>query len=115
MIDPDILATATHWATTPRFAAWIAAIQQVEGGRDAFLRAVQCSVPSVTTRPGAIEVACRTTTHQMFDFLIDHGLMAAFIDYFGTHWAPPHVANDPTQLNAHWVPNMMQIFLGDGA
>ena len=33
-----------------------------------------------------------------------------WIMWFGRKWAPPGVANDPTNLNAHWTPNCLRIY-----
>ena len=33
-----------------------------------------------------------------------------WIIWFGRRWAPPGATNDPTNLNAHWAPNMLRIY-----
>lgn len=108
-VPDDIAAAGQHWATTPLFGQLVEAIERAEGGPEAFLRAIQCSVP-VQTRAQAIEVACRTITHRLLTYLVEHDLEASFILYLAKTWAPPHVANDPRGLNAHWAANVLTLF-----
>ena len=95
-------------------AAFLQAVVDAEGGRDAIIRAVQCSVPSVTTLNKALEVTCRTITHALSDWVLqdkgDGREPRDFIDFLGARWAPQGAANDPTNLNANWVRNVAAIY-----
>lgn len=108
-VPEDIAAVGKHWATTPLFGQLVEAIERAEGGPEAFLRAIQCSVP-VQTRAQAIEVACRTITHRMLTYLLENDLDAHFLLHLAQHWAPVGAANDPTHLNDHWAANVLSIW-----
>lgn len=106
MIDPTILALCEKWGQDP---ALIHAMVQAEGGSEAFVRAVQCSV-AVTNYAQAIEVACRSTTHRMWEYLRAHD-PDGYVAYLGSKWAPVGVANDPHGLNQNWAKNVTAIWL----
>ncbi len=118
IIDPDVQATAQHFGIDP---ALIQAVVNAEGN---ILRAVQCSIPSVTTRQEALEVTCRSCAHAMSDFIkapligsaptnlppgIDD-LKPLFIRMWAARWAPVGVTNDPHGLNANWPGNVLKFW-----
>jgi hypothetical protein len=104
-IDPDVRAIAARFGLDPRL---IQAVVKAEGN---ILRAVQCSVPSVTTREKALDVTCRSAVHAMGDFLEEQGLRAQFVDRWAQRWAPVGAENDPTALNANWPTNVKAFWL----
>ena len=105
-IHPLIRKYSRQWAgSSESFPRLIQAMYLAEGGTDhTAIKAVQCSIPSVSTIDEAIQVFCRTAAHHMSDYMarLDAD---GFIEYLGAHWAPIGVANDPKGLNSHWVPN----------
>lgn len=105
-IDPDVRGKATYWGLDPRL---IQAVVNAEGGGTAIIRAVQCSIPSVQTREKAIEVLCRSCAHALCDYVKAHHA-ESFVAFWGARWAPRGVANDPTDLNAHWAPNVTKLW-----
>jgi hypothetical protein len=98
-IDLDVRRIATRFGVDPKL---IQAVVRAEGD---IVRAVQCSVPSVTTREKALEVTCRSAAHAMSDYLKQHGA-EAFVDFWAARWAPQGVANDPKGLNRNWPKNV---------
>ena len=70
-IDPDVRAIAKDASNSQVFAALLQAVVTAEGN---ILRAVQCSVPSVTTREQALRILARSAVHAMTDFLVDKAL-----------------------------------------
>jgi hypothetical protein len=107
VIDPTLRGICAQFGVDPQL---IAAVQQAEGGPDALIRAVQCSLPSVQTREKALDVACRSAVHAMDDFLRERGLRADFVAFWAARWAPDGAANDPTHINAHWSANVTQLW-----
>lgn len=105
-IDPDIRTTARYFGVD---ATLIQAVVDAEGGGDHIIRAVQCSYPTVTTREKALEVLCRTTVHALSDY-VKMTTAREFVAYFGNRWAPVGADNDPTHLNANWVPNVRKLW-----
>lgn len=105
-IHPTVLSAAQHWGQDPRL---IQAMVQAEGGPDAFVRAVQCSV-AVSNFPQAVEVACRTATHRMWEYVKEHD-SEPYVLYLGSKWAPIGAANDPHELNANWVHNVYDAWI----
>jgi hypothetical protein len=101
-IDPDIIAAARQWGLP---AELLYAVQQAEGGRDALTKAVQCSLPSVTTRLQVLDVLCRSCVHAMSDFIYIRQA-EPFVVFWASRWAPPNAANDPTHLNQNWAGNV---------
>ena len=88
--------------------ALLAAMVRAEGGVEAFVRAVQCSVPSCRTFPEAQEIGRRTIQHALWDrAMVDP---AAFVAFLSSRWAPVGAANDPTGLNAHWAGNVTAVY-----
>lgn len=109
-IAPDVRLAAQHWGLP---ASWVQAVILAEGDGPHFVKAVQCSVPTVQNRAQAIEVLCRSLTHRLADYAT--GLVTGdFWSYFASRWAPIGVANDPHDLNANWLPNVRK-FLGIAA
>ena len=102
-IDPDVQVAAHQFGLDPKL---IQAVVNAEGG-NAIVRAVQCSIPSVTTRAQALDVVCRSCVHAMCDFLVADDNRQAFVTFWGERWAPTGVANDPTNLNQYWPKNVM--------
>jgi hypothetical protein len=121
------------------FAPLLKAMVDAEGGEAAFIRAVQCSKPEVTTIEHALAVACKTIRNRveaycgfceaggppLFVFMTHTGadpwtqepgpkrlrLSDRFIEFLGARWAPRGVANDPTDLNKNWVPNVKSLYV----
>lgn len=114
MIEPDI-AAASHQVAggsvlLPRL---LQAINDAEGGDQAFVRAIACSDPTVTTRAEALPIGARTVVHRLVDFVLTQNPEGA-IRALGASWAPIGAENDPGGLNAHWVANVIAIFQGRG-
>lgn len=103
-ILPAVRTAARHFGLEP---VLIQAIVDAEGGEQAIIRAVQCSLPEVATLSKALEVTCRTITHALSDFA---KVRPGFIEFLGARWAPQGAANDPTNLNANWVRNVQAIY-----
>lgn len=102
IIDPDVRGVAAHFGVD---AALIQAVVQAEGN---IVRAVQCSIPSVQTREQALQILCRSAVHAMSDY-IRSDRAGAFVEFWQQRWAPLKVANDPTNLNAHWSANVKKL------
>ena len=104
-IDPDVAVIAKQFGVDP---ALIQAVVQAEGN---IVKAVQCSLPSVTTREEAIEVTCRSCAHAMSDFVkASPGRQSAFISYWGARWCPVGAENDPHGLNHNWIGNVSKLW-----
>lgn len=101
-IDPDVRGVAQNFNLDP---ALVQAVVTAEGN---IVRAVQCSIPDVTTRDQALRVLCRSIIHAMSDYIRTKET-APFIVFFGSRWAPLGVANDPTNLNSNWVGNVQKL------
>ena len=102
-LDPDVLAAATQFGLDPRL---VQAVVNAEGN---IVKAIQCSIPSITTRAQAIDVLCRSAVHAMSDF-VRTGHAASFVSFWGARWAPLGAANDPHGLNANWSKNVRQLW-----
>jgi len=110
---------ATSFYLDP-FRILLLAMVAAEGGRDAFVRALQCSMPDVQTFEVALARACKTVrglaasydrplvttlNREGKDPWTDEGrprclvVTDDFIDRLADKWAPRGVANDPTDLN----------------
>ena len=103
---------------TPAAVKLIDAMVVAEGGPKAFVRAVKCSIPSVTDYADARDIAANTIAHAALDFAI-HAGWQPFVQYLAsrpdptrpgknTGWAPVGADNDPTHLNENWVPNVLR-------
>jgi len=86
---------------------------KAEGGERAFLVAVRISLPKTKDYKEARQVAANTIAHHLWDWMMqNHGdemgdHLHAFVVYLGSFWAPVGAANDPTDLNRNWVPNVL--------
>lgn len=105
MIDPTLRGVCAHFGIDPTL---IAAVEKAEGN---IVRAVACSVPSVTTREKALDITCRSAVHAMCDFIKAKGLQAEFIAAWGAKWAPVGAENDPKNLNKNWASNTLKSWL----
>lgn len=104
-IDADIEAIAKHWGLDPSL---IQAVVVAEGN---IVRAVQCSVPTVTTRAEALEVLCRSCTHALWEFVKSGSDRSDFIYEWAQRWAPQGAENDPKNLNANWPTNVLRLWV----
>lgn len=102
-IDPDVRAIAARFGIDARL------IQSVVNAEGNIVKAVQCSIPSVTTREKALDVTCRSAVHAMSDF-IQQGQSDDFVKFWAARWAPRGVANDPHDLNANWSGNVTKLW-----
>lgn len=114
MIDADVDVTARRWGLPPQA---IQAMLEAEGnkqGKDpnAILRAVRSSLPKTVTRQEAIEVACRSFTHALSDFIVQHQFGPTFVSFLANRWAPVGAANDPHNQNKYWPQNVTRLWLG---
>lgn len=98
-IDPDVTKTARAFGIDARL------IQAVIAAEGNIVKAVQCSIPSVTSRQHALEITCRSAVHAMSDF-VKARYGAEFVEFWAKRWAPQGAANDPTGLNANWPKNV---------
>jgi len=103
-IDDDVKRIAEGFNLDPSL---IQAVVNAEGGGDHIIRAVQCSIPSVTTREEAIRITCRSAVHRMRDFIVENGHRGAFVAYWAKKWAPRGAENDPHDQNANWPANVL--------
>lgn len=104
-IEDDVKRVAAHFGIDP---ALIQAVVIAEGN---IVKAVQCSIPSVTTREAALHVTCRSAVHAMSDYIkANPEDREAFVQFWGKRWAPVGVANDPTNLNRHWPGNVHRVW-----
>ena len=118
------------------FGPLLEAMVRAEGGEQAMVRAVQCSMPDVCTVDEALSRAAKTIRNRVVaftEFRPDESIFGtvrmdgkdpwtgednprrlcvtdAFIEFLGARWAPIGVMNDPTNLNAHWVGNVAAIY-----
>ena len=102
-IDPDVRAIAKDFGLD---AALLQAVVKAEGN---IVKAVQCSIPSVTTRDQALRITARSAVHAMSDYL-KTTQRGAFIEYWAARWAPQGATNDPTNLNKHWPKNVLSFW-----
>lgn len=105
-IDPDVRRIAKRWNLP---AEWVAAVIRQEGGREAIVRAVRCSLPKTKDFDEAVDILCRSAVGALVRLVQSRGLVGAWVETFGNKWAPVGVANDPKGLNAHWIPGVKQI------
>ena len=90
-------------------AALLQAVVNAEGN---IIKAVQCSVPSVTTREQALRITARSAVHAMSDWIKGGGeeRQDAFIAFWAARWAPQGASNDPNNLNEHWASNVDRLW-----
>ena len=104
-IDPDVLVVARGFGLDPLL------LQAVVNAEGDIVRAVQCSLPSVTTREVALQVAARSAVHAMCDWIkVDRSRRDAFVAFWAARWAPSGAANDPNNLNANWPANVGRLW-----
>lgn len=106
-IDVDVAAVAKNWGLDPTL---LQAVLQAEGD---IVKAVQCSLPGVTTRPAALNVLARSCTHALVDYVHQNDA-SGFVKFWQQRWAPTGVSNDPTNLNANWYANVLKLWLASG-
>lgn len=102
-IDDDVKRIAKRFGVD---AALIQAVVKAEGN---IVKAVQCSIPSVTTREEALEITCRSAAHAMSDYLKANSA-AEYVAFWGARWAPRGAQNDPTDLNKNWPVNVLKLW-----
>jgi hypothetical protein len=106
IINPTVAKVCNQWKINPNN---IQAMIQAEGGNEAFIRAVRIGVSYVGTFEEAVDVACRTYSHKLNDFMeLDSERFRKWINYLGSKWAPIGAMNDPHGLNKNWVPNVLK-------
>lgn len=103
-IDSDVARIAKHFGVDPRL---IQAVVVAEGN---ILRAVQMSIPSVSTREQALEITCRSAAHALSDFTKASD-PDRFVAFWADRWAPQGAENDPTKLNQFWGMNVLKGWL----
>lgn len=108
ILDDDVRRIAKRFGVD---AALIQAVVRAEGGGQAILKAVQCSLPGVKTREEALEVTCRSAAHAMSDYLKANDA-PGFVAFWGARWAPTGAQNDPTNLNKNWPANVTKLWKG---
>lgn len=109
-IPADIEVKARWWGLDP---ALIAAVDRAEGGGEALVKAVRCSVPTTRDRAHAIEITCRSCAHAMSDYIKGNSMTASmpdFIRFWAKRWAPEEADNDPEGLNKNWPNNVTKIY-----
>lgn len=102
-IDADVARIAKQFGSDP---ALIQAVVNAEGN---ILKAVQCSIPSITTREQAIEVTCRSANHALAAYVSAHD-PEGFVAFWGAKWAPIGAKNDPHDLNRNWPLNVLRLW-----
>jgi hypothetical protein len=108
IIEPDVASVSRSFAgSSVNFPRILEAMCKAEGpDPDAIVRAARCSTP-VKDRTEALEIAARSLTHAMADF-ISKNCLEMFIVQFGATWAPVGATNDPTGLNKNWPINVLK-------
>jgi len=106
-IDADVLAVAKDFGLDPSL---LQAVVTAEGN---IVRAVQCSIPTVTTRAVALQITARSCVHAMVDWIKSggEGRQDAFLAFWANRWAPRGAANDPHDLNANWARNVARLWI----
>lgn len=99
-IDPDVRGVAQSFGLDQQL---LQAVVNAEGN---IVKAVQCSVPTVTTRDEALRITARSLVHRLCDFTKAHD-GPGFVQYMATFWAPVGAPNDPRHLNANWPKNVV--------
>lgn len=102
-IDSDVARIAKKFGVDP---ALIQAVVKAEGN---ILKAVQCSIPSITTREEAIEVTCRSAAHALSAYVSANDA-EGFVAFWGAKWAPVGAKNDPNNLNRNWPLNVLRLW-----
>lgn len=132
MIDAEshtLVDVAVDYYLNP-WTSLLLAIIQAEGGRDAYIRAIQCSRPACATFEEALAWGCKTLRNLASNTpatIIVHKLgkdpwtgeassrclavSPRYIEILGARWAPIGVANDPHGLNANWIKNVKAAYV----
>jgi len=110
-----IRRVAERFGVDPRF---VAAIRKQENGGPG--REFGVLDGYATTYDLQLQECCRTVAHRVFIYQARGRLFAynesgltysrEFLHYFAAIWAPIGVANDPTNLNANWLPGVTQLY-----
>ena len=105
-IDADVMAVAKDFGLDPSL---LQAVVNAEGN---IVRAVQSSIPTVTTRALALRITARSCVHAMVDWIKSGGEQRqdAFIAFWANRWAPRGAANDPHDLNSNWASNVDRLW-----
>ncbi len=90
------------------FQRLLKAMVAAEGGPEAFVKAVRCSLPNTKDFAEAMQIATTTVQHRLWDYAARD--MEAFIDFLAARWAPVGATNDPTNLNQYWAKNVKLLF-----
>lgn len=98
-------------AWTDDYQCFLDAVEKAEGGPEALIRAVRCSIPGVQTHDEARAILDRSVRHALWDYAISP-VPDAFVHFFASRWAPVGVANDPDGLNLNFVGNVLAGYLG---
>jgi len=114
-----ILPIAARHGVDPAFILSIRIAEDGRPGREFGVLSVDAP-----TYEEQCAVACNSVAHRIFDmctserpdhaFTFSRGRLSYsdwFIQAFAHTWAPPHVSNDPTQMNANWYNNVKAIYL----
>lgn len=110
-IDPVVRGVGETFASSEALFELVQAMVIAEGGNEAFIKAVQCSDPSVQTFEAAVRVGYRSAIHRMADYVKDN-CARSYVTYFGNNfWAPLGAGNDPTNLNRNWPGNVANSWL----
>jgi hypothetical protein len=109
---------ASHYNISP---VWLQAMIICEGGKDAFIRAVQCSTTlGIDTYEQALHIGARSLTHAMSDFIFQNrppamdwaiaskDFVPQFAAFLAAKWAPYPAKNDPKGLNKNWPGNFIK-------
>jgi hypothetical protein len=102
-IDADVAKVAKQFGVDPTL---IQAVVNAEGN---ILKAVQCSIPSITTREQAIEVTCRSAAHALSAYVSANDA-EGFVAFWAAKWAPIGAQNDPKDLNRNWPLNVLRLW-----
>ena len=134
MITPeqaDTVQKAVRYYLNP-FEELLLAMIAAEGGADAFVKAVQCSLPGCDSFEVAVARACKTIRNRFIDGIaienpfktklagpIDPitnepnprclAVSDTFVDLLAARWAPIGASNDPTGLNKNFAVNVKAI------
>ncbi len=130
LILEEIAAITTTAIAMGVDARFVGCIRKVENGAAAYTdddgvfhpsREFGVEDDNATTYALQLQECCRTVAHRLYlygernePFVYDAcGLRYSpgFITYFANIWAPTKGAtNDPTGLNANWLPNMTRLY-----
>ena len=106
-IEGDVNRIAKVFGVDP---ALLQAVVNAEGN---IVKAVQCSIRSVSTRAEALQVTARSAVHAMCDWIKTGGeeRKESFVAFWANRWAPVGASNDPAGLNANWARNVDRLWV----